>query len=111
VKAHPAFPQLDQIERARPQAFDAGVAAGVERGVAEPAADDDPQRAPEEQVVGVALRHRAAGGLDHPRQVPVSQHDPGEVGERIKPQFEEPEVDSLTESEVLEMDGLSGLGQ
>jgi hypothetical protein len=68
VEAHPAIPQAQQIPAYRlvwgemgEQARLAGVATGVERGIAEPAADDHAQRAIEEEVVDVPLRHRAAG--------------------------------------------------
>ena len=89
VEAHPAVPQLEQFERVRPQ-FGA-----VERGIAQPPAQDDPQRAVEEQVIEVALRHRCAGGLDHLAQVPVTQQDPRQIGQAVPAQLERSELEQI----------------
>src|SRR6188768_4085858 len=47
-----------------------------------PPPEDDPERAIEEQVVDVTLRHRAAGRLDHLRHVPIGQQQADQVSQR-----------------------------
>ena len=88
VEAHPAFPQLEHIR--------AGEQLGLVEGrIAESPAENHPERAIEEQIVRMALRHRRAGGLDHLRQVPIAQQDAEQVGERVEAQLEAADLEEI----------------
>jgi len=96
VETHPAFPHrqkltgvLQQIEIGR-----------VKQRIAQPPAQNDPQRAVEEQVIGMALRQGRAGRLYHPRQVPVAEDDARQIGERVKAQREEAQVDPIRQAQI-----------
>ena len=93
VEAHAAFPQLEE-GKAAPQF------RLVEGGIAEPAAQDNAECAVKEQVIRVPLRHRAAGRLHHPAEVPIAKDDPGKVSERIPAQREEAEVDPRLQTQL-----------
>ena len=69
------------------------IAEIVEQHVAEAAAEDDPERGVEHQVVGMAPGHRRAGLLEQLEQIPIADEDPGEVGEAVPAQLEEAEVE------------------
>src|SRR5690606_18463268 len=99
VEAHPPFPQLEDVGRA-PQF---GL---VEGRIAEPTADNDAQRAGEEEVVDMALRHGGAGRMDHLRHMPPSQHDAAQISERIIAEHEAPEIYTRPEAEIFPVDRL-----
>lgn len=72
VERHAPVPQPQQLPRNKAVARkigkgagDAGFAAGIEQRITKPPADDHAQRAVEKQVIGMALRHRRAGRLEH----------------------------------------------
>ena len=66
----------------------------VEQDIAEAAAEDDPERGVEDQVVGVASRPSASRAcLISSQQIPIADEDAGEVGEAVPAQFEEAEVE------------------
>ena len=75
MKAHPAFPQLDQFGWISPEA------RGIERGIAQPTAQNDAQRAIEEQVISMTLRHGRASRFDRLGNVPVTQQDADQIGQ------------------------------
>ena len=82
VKTHPAFPQLEHVERIVPQA------RLVKDRIADPAAQNDTQCAVEEQVIGVALRQRRTGRFDHLGQMPIRKDHTDQVSQRVIPQLE-----------------------
>ncbi len=115
VEAHPPVPQAQQLPRDEALARevgegarDAGLPAGVEQRVADAPAENHPERAVEEQVVGMALRHRRAGGLERPRGVPIGEDHPQEVGQRVEPQGEEPQFDARLQPQVGPLDRIGG---
>ena len=65
----------------------------VEQDIAEPAAEDDPERGVEDEVVGMAAGHRRAGLLQQFEQIPIAEEDAGEIGEAVPAQLEEAEVE------------------
>ena len=65
----------------------------VEQHVADAAAEDDPERGVEDEIVGVAPGHRRAGLLQQLQQIPIADENPGEVGEAVPAQLEEAEVE------------------
>lgn len=71
MEAHPAIPHAKQLptdhalaRKVGESRRNAGIAAGVECGISKAAAKDHSERAIEEQVVRMTLRHGGAGGLD-----------------------------------------------
>ena len=64
------------------------IAEIVEQDVAEPPAEDDPERGVEDQVVGMAAGHRRAGLLEQLQQIPIADEDAGEIGEAVPAQVE-----------------------
>ena len=97
MEAHPPGPQFEQSEAAEQVRL-------VERGIAQPPAQDDPQRAVEKQIVHMALRHRRARALHHFRQMPISQKDTGEIRQAVPAQREESEIDPGREAELRPLD-------
>ncbi|KAG5730558.1 hypothetical protein E4T56_gene15251, partial [Termitomyces sp. T112] len=83
VKTHAALPKAQHFER-----------FGVERS------------APEEQVIDMALRQRAARLADHARHVPISEHNPRQIGQRIEAQGKEPQTDPLFQPQIGPVDRL-----
>ena len=105
VEAHAAVPQLQDVER-----IVEIIAEIVEQDVAEPAAEDDPERGVEDQVVGMAPGHRRAGLLEQFEQIPIADEDAGEVGEAVPAQLEEAEVErDRRQAEVGEGDRVGRL--
>ena len=100
---------LDRLTRVKREQF-ANLRALPDLSDAQPPAADYAQRAIEEQIVGVALGQRGAGGLDHPRQVPVTQHDPGQIGQRIPAQGEKTEVDPRCKPQCRPFDRCTACG-
>ena len=64
----------------------------VEEHVADAAAEDDPERGVEDQVVGMAAGKRRARLLQQLQQIPIADEDAGEVGEAVPAQVERPDV-------------------
>ena len=87
VERHAAVPQLQDLDRMA-EIF----AEIVEQDIAEPAAEDDPERGVEDEVVGMAAGHRRAGLLQQLQQIPVADEDAGEVGEAVPAQIERADV-------------------
>ena len=111
VERHSAVPQPQQFPADKPiarkigeGARDAGFAAGIKRCVAEPPADNHAQRAIEEQVIGMALRHRRARLLQHLRGVPIGENHPDQIGQRIVPQGKEPQFDPRLQPQIGPVD-------
>ena len=87
VERHAAVPQLQDLDRV-PEIF----AEIVEQHIAEAAAEDDPERGVEDEVVGMAAGHRRAGLLEQLQQIPIADEDAGEVGEAVPAEVERPDV-------------------
>ena len=83
VERHAAVPQLEDLDRMLEI-----IAGVVEQHVAQPAAEDDPERGVKYEVVGMAPGHRRAGLPDELQQVPIADEDAGEVGEAVPAQVE-----------------------
>ncbi len=64
----------------------------VEQDIADAAAEDDPERGVEDEVVGMAAGQRRAGLLQQLQQVPIADEDAGEVGEAVPAKVERPDV-------------------
>ena len=106
MEAHPALPQTPQRQRISPQM------GCVKGGIAQPAAKDDPQRAIEEHIIGMALCHWRAGGFDHFGQVPIAQDYPRQIGKAIPAQREKPQIDPARQPEIEPVNRcLRGVGQ
>lgn len=58
----------------------------------------------------MALRHRRAGLLERARGVPIGEDHPQQIGERIEPQLEEAEIDTLGEAQLGELYRIDGGG-
>ena len=58
-----------------------------------PAAEDDPKRRVEHQIVGMAPRHRRTGLLQQLEQIPIADENSGEISEAVPAQLEEAEVE------------------
>ena len=83
----------------------------VEQDVADAAAEDDPERGVEDQVVGMAAGERRARLLQQLQQVPIADEDAGEVGEAVPPEVERPDVQRhRRKPEVGERDELRVIG-
>ena len=88
VERHAAVPQLQYLE-GMPEIL----AEVVEQDIAKPAAEDDPERGIEDQIVGVAAGERRAGLLEQLQQIPIADEDAGEVGEAVPAKVEGPDVE------------------
>lgn len=95
MKAHPAIPHAQQLpgdkavaREAGKGAGNAGLSASIERGISKASAKDYTQRAIEEQIIRVALRHWRAGLLYHAGQMPIGKQHAQQVRHRVKPQHE-----------------------
>lgn len=111
VERHAAVPQPQQFPRDETIAREIGKggrnarrAPGIKRRIAQPPADDDAQRAVEKQIVGVALRHRRPGLLEHLRGVPIGENHPDQVSQRVIAQRKEAEFDAGPEAEIGPVD-------
>ena len=106
MKAHAPLPQLDQLGRVSQQF------GRVEGGIAQPPAKDHAQRRVEEQVFGMALRHRRAGQTQFAGQVPVGKDDPDEIGQRVPFDREKAQIHrNRRKMEPGEMQRLDSLNQ
>ena len=63
----------------------------VEEDIAEAAAEDDPERGVEQQIVGVAAGERRARLLEQFQEIPIADQDPGEIGDTVPPEVERPD--------------------
>src|SRR6476619_6278638 len=88
----------------------------VEEHVAEPAAENDPERGIENEIVGMAAGERRAGLLEQFQQIPVTDEDPGEVSEAVPAKIERTDVKRDRRQaeigkryEAVIVDGLQGL--
>ena len=78
---------------------------GVEDHIADPPAQDDPERGVEDQIVGVAPRHWGAGLREQLQQIPPTDQDPGDVGDRIPAEREEADREDVgMQPEIVETD-------
>jgi hypothetical protein len=84
-KYNAAVPQLQYVERMLEI-----VSEVVEQNVADTSAEDDPKRGVENEVVGMASRHRRARLADQLQEVPVADEDAGEICEAVPTELEEP---------------------
>ena len=100
VKAHAPLPQLDHLAGVRPQAGDAGGAAGVKGRIAEPPPQNDPHGAIKEQILGMALGQRRAGLADFLGHMPERGDDPQQIGQRIIAQREEMQIDPALQPQI-----------
>lgn len=114
MERHAAIPQPQQFPADEPVARkigegagDAGLSAGIERRIAEPPADNHAQRAIEKQIIGMTLRHRRAGLLEHPRGVPIGENDPDQVRQRIEPQGKETQLNPRFQPQISPVDRIS----
>jgi hypothetical protein len=111
VECHPAVPQPQQLpaDKAITREIgegggNAGLAPGVEGGIAEPPAEDHAQGAVKEQIIGMALRHRRARSLEHLRGMPIGEDHPDQIGQRIEPEGEEPQLDPRFQPQIGPID-------
>jgi hypothetical protein len=88
VERHAAIPEAQYLGRTL-EIF----ARLVEQDVAEAAAEDDAQCGVEDEIVGMAPRHRGAGLLQQLQQIPPAEDDPGEISEAVPAQRERAEMD------------------
>ena len=86
VEAHPPVPQFQDLE----WVFEIE-ARLVEEYVAEPAAQDDPERGPEDQILGMALGHRRSGLREQLEHIPIAREDAREIGQAVPAKVERPD--------------------
>ena len=84
VERHAAVPERDDLRRVLGEARQV-----VDEHVADAAADDDAERAPDDEVVDVRRLHRSPGRSPEPRigdqalGVPPAEEDADDIGERV----------------------------
>ena len=88
MEGHSTVPQLQNVERVSKV-----IAQVVEQHVADAAAEDDPERRVEDEIVCMTAGHRRARLLQQLQQVPIADEDAGQVGEAVPAQLEETEVE------------------
>lgn len=67
----------------------------VERDVAEPAAEDDPERRPGDEIVDVAARGDVRRRVGQAQRQPPADDDARDIGERVPAQREGPDAEDL----------------
>ncbi|MNE63417.1 hypothetical protein D3C80_1587650 [compost metagenome] len=102
MEAHPAGPQLQQLQPLAPAAACEQLGEHrrlVEEGVAEAPAQDDAERDPQHQIVQLRSRDRRLARRPQPlrlgqtRGVPPAQHDPGDIGQGVPADGQGPQMD------------------
>ena len=68
------------------------MAERVEQHIADPPAQDDAERRVEDEVVGMAPRHRRARLRDQLQQIPPADQDARDIGKAIPAKVEAPDV-------------------
>lgn len=111
MKRHAAIPQTQQFptdktiaRKIGEGAGDAGVPPCIKRRIAQSPADNHPQRAIEKQIIGMALRHRCAGLLEHFRGMPIGKDHPDQICQRIESQRKKPQIDPRPQAQFGPVD-------
>ena len=99
MKAHAALPQLEQIKGVGKQL------RAVKDRIAQPPASNDTNRAPEKQILGMAQGHGRGGAPQHPRQMPIAQHNARQIGQRVIAQGEKAEINPAPQPQISPIDG------
>lgn len=93
MERHAAFPELDDFRRVREE-----IRGIVEQHVAEPAAEDDAERHPQDEVVEIDHRQRRVAvpeplGADEGAGVDPAAEDTDDIGERVPTDRERSDLD------------------
>src|SRR4029079_14383250 len=87
VEGHAAVPQLHDFDRVLEILTEI-----VKQDVADAAAEDDPERGVEDEVVGMAASEQRARLLEELQQIPIADEDARDIGEAVPAEVERPEM-------------------